>query len=366
MLSYIRTTYKINLNTVRSISSSRSPLPGSRSLRRSLLPGKSSYPESYNKPLAYKVSKFLKLKPVTSITTSEAYDLPKVIDLLNQKGYQPVNLIPDEIVTFKYFHDGHQGDVMIIRQNGTVVAWGLDESSQMENILPLVDEARINPLKEKQYESEDLDYVELDTTESWTQLHDITNRGEANESFVEGDLIVINSISANHGMLDKAALSGGLSRSTRLSVLEAALESHIAKTKKFTELLSSGKKLNFTENHILESTGRLFLIRGNLNLYSELIETPDLYWSEPDLEKLYEKISRNLDIQPRITILNKKLDYATDESRALLSVLNEKKSTKLEWIIIWLISVEVCFELFHFYEKYKTITEDEAKQESYI
>ena len=30
-----------------------------------------------------------------------------------------------------------------------------------------------------------------------------------------------------------------------------------------------------------------------------------------------------------------------------------KKGTRLEWIIIWLILIEVCFEIFHFYEKYE-------------
>ena len=137
--------------------------------------------------------------------------------------------------------------------------------------------------------------------------------------------------------------------------LEATLDSHIEKTREFTESLSRGRKLNISEKAVLQSTGRLFLMRGKLNLYSELIETPDLYWSEPQLEKIYRQISRNLDIQPRISILNTKLDYATDEARALMAVLNEKKGTRLEWIIIYLITVEVCFELFHFYEKYQDI-----------
>lgn len=90
-----------------------------------------------------------------------------------------------------------------------------------------------------------------------------------------------------------------------------------------------------------------------MNLYSELIETPDLYWSEPFLEKIYNNVSKILDINSRISIMNRKLDYATEEQRAFLSVLNEKKSTRLEWIIILLIMVEVVFEIHHYYERYE-------------
>ncbi|CAI6442802.1 CMF_HP2_G0012080.mRNA.1.CDS.1 [Saccharomyces cerevisiae] len=75
-------------------------------------------------------------------------------------------------------------------------------------------------------------------------------------------------------MLDKAAFSSGLSRSTNLAVLEEAMEKHISKTRTITENISKGTKLNLRSSDALKSIGRLFLIRGKLNLYSELIETP--------------------------------------------------------------------------------------------
>lgn len=305
----------------------------------------------------FQSSLLTRIKPVTAITAAERYDLNKTLDLLNKHGFQPVTLIPNEIVSFKYLHDGFRGDILVLAQNGSVVSWGFNENVLKTNILPLVSEARINSLEESQYESEDLDYVEIETGDDLEDFRGQYSMGD--ESIIENELILINGIDHDKGLLDKAAFSSGISRSTRLAVLEVTLDSHIEKTREFTESLSKGKKLNISEKAVLQSTGRLFLMRGKLNLYSELIETPDLYWSEPQLEKIYRQISRNLDIQPRISILNTKLDYATDESRALMAVLNEKKSTRLEWIIIYLITVEVCFELFHFYEKYQQFSSED-------
>lgn len=318
-----------------------------RSLRRS---------RQLKRPQTIESSLVTRIRPVTAITTAESYDLQKTIDLLSRKGYQPTTLIPNEIISFKYLHDGCRGDIMVLAQNGSIVSWGFNETVMRDEILPLVSTARVNSLLDSQYESEDLDYVELENEDDMNNLK--RDYSINDESCVTNELIIINGVEHEKALLDKAAFSSGISRSTRLAVLEVALDAHIEKTREFTESLSRGKKLNISEKAVLQSTGRLFLMRGKLNLYSELIETPDLYWSEPQLEKLYRQISRNLDIQPRISILNTKLDYATDEARALMAVLNEKKGTRLEWIIIYLITVEVCFELYHFYEKYQELVAD--------
>lgn len=346
-------SYTSRTGQIKTVKAARSSLSAAKNLRRSVIPKQKaeSLQNVGNNMASVNLSSFLKTRPCTTITTGESYDLNKVINNLHTSGYHPKSLVPDEIVTFKYFHNGYRSDIMILGNSGTVVSWGIDESFTLENILPLIQSARINPLAENAMESEDLDYLEIESIEDLERVRHTLSRS-VDGSFVEGDLIVVNSIDPELGLLDKAAFSSGISRSTRLAILEELLEAHIEKTRKFTENLSDGKRLNLTESMVLRSTGSLFLIRGKLNLYSELTETPDLYWSEPQLERIYKQMSRSLDIQPRIAILNTKLDYATEESRAFMAVLNEKKGTHLEWIIIYLITVEVCFELHHYYERY--------------
>lgn len=275
------------------------------------------------------------LRPLISVTVGESIDLDKITSILKSDHNLPYSIIaPDEVLNIKY----NGKDIMILA-NGTIVGWGISEHHLTYNIIPWFELAIIDKYT---YESEEMDYIDLNELDL----------NPKDSSFMLGELVVIQNPSDQQKLLDKAAFAMGLSRSTRLSVLENALEKHILLTRSNSERLSNGEKLTSTESEVLRLTGRLFLLRGKLNLYSELIETPDLYWSEPNLEKIYDTISRTLDIQPRISILNRKLDYATEEQRALLSVLNEKKGTRLEWIIIILIMVEVGFETFHFYERY--------------
>lgn len=336
--------------------SPRSSQNPSRNLRRAFVPHYDLSRKNVREDLEEVLLKCLKVKSCTTVTTAESYDLSQCIALLHSNGFQPVSLIPDEIVTFRHHCNGSTGDVMILGQSGSIICWGFDEATVNQNVLRLVEIARKNPLNPDEFESEDMDYVEL---EDKSQLEAIqlesVNRASIKyleTSLLVGDLILIHSTDPDISLLHKAAFSSGFSRSTKLAVLENAMERHIFETRIITEKVSQGVRLNLKRGDALKSIGRLFLIRGKLNLYSELIETPDLYWSEPQLEKMFKETSKYLDIGPRINILNSKLDYSTEESRALMGVLSEKNSTVLELIIIYLIAIEICFELYHFYERY--------------
>ncbi|KAJ3028345.1 UNVERIFIED_CONTAM: hypothetical protein HDU68_001895 [Siphonaria sp. JEL0065] len=142
----------------------------------------------------------------------------------------------------------------------------------------------------------------------------------------------------------KLAFSSGLARSAKLASLENLLDSHLDKNKDIPTLLQKGKKLPIGRRAILKSLGELFSLRGNVNLHSELLDLPDFCWSSSRMEDAFSDISRNLDVRARIAIFNKKLDYANELSEVLRNHLHEEHSLKLEWIIIWLITIAVGFE----------------------
>lgn len=289
------------------------------------------------------------ISPATAITIGENICLEKAAQEIGGR-YLWSNVLPEEVINVKF----HGHDVMIL-SNGTIVGWGVDEQTLENELIKYIQPAVNVPCA---WESDEVDWIQLPLPRSQEYL-ELTqsislsqSKGPSRDgSYMQGDIMVIVGRDENEVLLHKAAFAIGFSRSTRLSVLESALENHIQLTRANSERMSRGEQIHTREADVLRLTGRLFLLRGKLNFYSELIETPDVYWTEPNLEKIYESISRSLDITPRISILNRKLDYATEEQRALLSVLTEKKSTRLEWIIIVLIMVEVCFEIFHFYER---------------
>jgi len=151
---------------------------------------------------------------------------------------------------------------------------------------------------------------------------------------------------------EKLAFSNGLADSVKLGILENMLDEHIEKVKTIPSALMKNSKIGIGRKEMLSLTGELLHFRAQLNLNSDLLDTPDIYWSEPKLEDLYSRISRVLETRRRTSILNKRLDYAKEMAQVLSEHLAEQHGLKLEWGIIALIAVEVAFETFHLFEKF--------------
>ena len=149
----------------------------------------------------------------------------------------------------------------------------------------------------------------------------------------------------------KLAFSSGLARSVKLSCLETSLDRHLLKNRDISRYLLLGKKLPIGRDAVLRNLGELFSLRGHVNLHSELLDYPDFCWSNGQMETYFMKISKNLDMSPRIAVFNKKLDYANQLAEVLRNHLHEQHSLKLEWCIILLIAVEIAFECLHYAER---------------
>jgi required for meiotic nuclear division protein 1 len=266
-------------------------------------------------------------RQVRAYCVAEAFNFPTLRKILGDNGYYPFTALSEDCIHVNSEIDGQSSEVgdIFFFMDGTVVSWGLSE----EDILRLLDQ--IKPAEIEPYtdiEEEELDYVQdpqLRTGMMGETL--IIGREQDNESSIYA----------------KLAFSNGIARSTKLAVLEEQLDNYLDSTREIPKILARGKKLPWGRQKTLQKVGELLAFRGELNLHSELVETPDLYWAKPQLEEYYNRISKNLDVAVRITILNKKLDYANELAATLRSHLSEKHGLALEWGIIGLIAIEVVF-----------------------
>jgi len=86
-------------------------------------------------------------------------------------------------------------------------------------------------------------------------------------------------------------------------------------------------------------------LRNAVNIHSDMLESPEMYWEEPELEKLFKQMIRNLDVSRRIKIFNERLDYTQEVSEVVQTYSTTRTAHLLEKIIIVLISIEVLFHL---------------------
>ncbi|KAK2871568.1 hypothetical protein FQN49_003048 [Arthroderma sp. PD_2] len=313
-------------------------------------------------------------KAATAYAVAERFDIAKVMEILLAKGYEPdpleTGLYPQVVhiqvpldsirrttsLASSDLPSDEVGDVFIF-PSGTVVSWSLPETFASYLATTVLLPAAENPHIERM-ETEDLDYIEDPQRDS---------------SFMKGDVIILgtkpgsedqrlqDSKPANRPSVDtaltKIAFSSGLARSTKLAVLESLLLNYFDSTRNIPTQLSKGSRLPYTRSFILRKTGQLLSLRAQLNLYSELTDSlPDIFWDsrhELGLEGNYDQVGKALDVGIRIKVLNEKMDYAQEIASVLRERLSETHGLRLEWTIILLIAVEVCFEVLRLWKERK-------------
>jgi len=111
-----------------------------------------------------------------------------------------------------------------------------------------------------------------------------------------------------------------------------------------TQLARSGA-LQLRRHEALKLTGRLFKLRRDINLVSNVLDVPELFWSEASLKELYDAVREYMEIKGRVQVLNEKLGVASDFLDAIHDHLNESAMSRITWIVIWLIVVAILVEL---------------------
>lgn len=92
--------------------------------------------------------------------------------------------------------------------------------------------------------------------------------------------------------------------------------------------------------------GKLFKLRRDINLASNVLDIPELFWSEASLKGLYDAVRDYMEIGPRVEVLNEKLAVVGDLLDAIHDHLNNNAMERITWIIIWCALFDTTANLF--------------------
>lgn len=104
--------------------------------------------------------------------------------------------------------------------------------------------------------------------------------------------------------MDKYTFSNAISQSVKLGIWEASLELYIDSIEFVTDDLKDGRKIKMTREEVLRKQGQLFALRHFINLSSDLLDTPDFYWENDELESLYQQTCSYFSITKRTRVMN--------------------------------------------------------------
>lgn len=137
-----------------------------------------------------------------------------------------------------------------------------------------------------------------------------------------------------------------LSQSVGLEIRERSLESKMQKSKLLYDRIGTFK---ISERKSLMSfVGEIAKERFEVLSQLYLLDKPDIVWDDPELESLYNQLALQLELKSRFDVLEYKMSYLKESVEFITDTVNQKSSEFLEWIIIWLIAIEILFSTYEY------------------
>ncbi|XP_015117252.1 glutathione synthetase [Diachasma alloeum] len=258
-------------------------------------------------------------------------------------GIAFIDTLPDVIHAVPKYEIDHEIKEIYFFREGTVVMWNIPdlESGNLLQFLKSYEDSSYAPTL-VQLESEMMSYT---YTEAQKRSH-----------LKDGDIY----LALDASSLDKYTFSNAISQSVKLGIWEASLEAYIDSIEFVTEDLKAGRRIKMTREEVLRKQGELFALRHLINLSSDLLDTPDFYWENDELETLYQQTCGYFSIAKRTRVMNEKINHCVELVELLSSHLSDRHHVRLEWMIIVLIMVEVAFETLHYLDRYLGKDEESA------
>jgi uncharacterized Rmd1/YagE family protein len=214
---------------------------------------------------------------------------------------------------------------LFIFEYGVIVMWGF---TKREERLFLYDLAKFEneKLSDEDVQKEEFNYY---ITQSY-------------QPRIYNDFITLRDDS-NHML--KLSISYAISQSVKISLFEELVDNTIEDTQDIPQQISQTGKVKMTREEIMKSIGELFILRININLHGSILDSPELMWSEPELEPIYQATRGYLEINQRVALLNQRLEIISDLLQMLKEQLGHNNDEQLELTVILLIGAEVLVSL---------------------
>lgn len=282
---------------------------------------------------------------VTAYATAEEYDLERLSDgLIKQNLYKPVDLSDDPLAkggadvihaVANYELSSEKRQIYFFRE-GSVVFWNIPELECI-SVLDFLKHYQIGTY-----------HRSLVIAEKEIMNYSYNTSGK--KSALDSSKFCLDNSPGrcDHDInLEKFTLSNAMSLSVKLAIWEASLNHYIDSIEYVVEDLKSGKALRISRKEVTRKTGELFGLRHSINLSSDLLDIPDFYWENDELETLYLQLCSYFSISRRTRVMNEKLNHCMELVELLTSHLSDRHHVRLEWMIIVLIMIEVMIETLH-------------------
>lgn len=160
--------------------------------------------------------------------------------------------------------------------------------------------------------------------------------------------------------LIKLTISHAIAQSSKMSMFESKMSVILDSISKLPKILAlTGRLHHYTSKKLLMKTGGLLQLRSEVNLNSNVVDTPEYFWSiEPGLHPLYMAIREYLEIDQRVEVINDRCKVFLDFFDIVSDSLAENQMFRITKFLIIAIGLNVVVSVLEIIVRYFLIHND--------
>lgn len=135
--------------------------------------------------------------------------------------------------------------------------------------------------------------------------------------------------------------SHALAQSAKIDYIELQVQELADSCSPLPRELREKGAVSITERRLLQLRGEVLSYRLMLKSGSDLLDEPDFFWENSYLKPVFQATKEEYEISERVEALDNKLDAANEILSMLAEDFSQRHGARLEWIVIWLVFVEV-------------------------
>lgn len=140
-------------------------------------------------------------------------------------------------------------------------------------------------------------------------------------------------------------IADALAKSVALGRDERLVNGVFETIEPFAANLASKGRTPRNRKAMLKLIGEALLVQHRVSGRVAVEDKPDILWDRPDLERLWQRLNDEYELDERAQTLKRKLDVIVETARSLTDVIEANRTTRLEVIVILLIALEVVLSL---------------------
>jgi uncharacterized Rmd1/YagE family protein len=144
-------------------------------------------------------------------------------------------------------------------------------------------------------------------------------------------------------------ISEAVGQSVALKHCELSVTQALKNTSPIVQALEARGELKPSEKSILKTVGFTLAVREAVLAKISLFDDPAEAWQSERLSRLRNLLYDHFDIKKRLVGLHEKVTFLSDLNLMLMTLLQNRTSHRLEWIVVLLIVIEVIFSIVQYF-----------------